>query len=281
MKKTILALSLAALSVPALAQEKKPAPDWVFTGNFGVASDYRFRGISQSNKAPAVQGGFDLAHSSGFYVGNWNSSVSTWASPLGAGVEMDLYGGYKTELAGFALDLGLIQYFYPGAVSGLPGYETKNTLNTREAYFAIGFGPLNFKTSYTMSKNYFGLGKEAADNNGGDYDGLSDTKTVKGTLYYDLTFSKEIAPKLTLKAHAGMLDVKNATRWGIKDYSLGFSYALEDSLSVSVTGYSTSLERNAKDGRYFENIQLDDNDNILKSKKLYGTGFSIAITKTF
>ena len=68
--------------------------DWTITGNAGVFSDYRFRGISQTDKKPAFQGGFDIGHASGFYVGNWNSNIDS-ALYNGASLEMDFYGGYK------------------------------------------------------------------------------------------------------------------------------------------------------------------------------------------
>ena len=57
----------------------KPEPDWTFTGNVGLYSQYVFRGISQTNEKPAVQGGFDLGHKSGFYAGTWASNIS-WIS---------------------------------------------------------------------------------------------------------------------------------------------------------------------------------------------------------
>jgi len=63
-----------------------PEPDWTFTGNVGLYSQYVFRGISQTNEKPALQGGFDLGHKSGFYVGTWASNIS-WISdyvPQGA-----------------------------------------------------------------------------------------------------------------------------------------------------------------------------------------------------
>src|SRR5688500_17951677 len=95
-------LSLAALTVQAQTPAAAPAapepqPDWTFTGNAGIFSDYRFRGISQTNRKPAFQGGFDVAHASGFYAGNWNSNVDS-AFYNGANLEMDFYGGYKLPL---------------------------------------------------------------------------------------------------------------------------------------------------------------------------------------
>ena len=83
-----------------------------------LATDYRFRGISQTFKNPALQGGLDYAHASGFYIGNWNSSVSGLTYPNGAGLEMDLYGGYKKTIGDFGFDVGLLQYYYPGPDHG-------------------------------------------------------------------------------------------------------------------------------------------------------------------
>ena len=85
-KKTLLAASLAALSMAAVAQvtgdaaqDSADAPastDWALTGNVNLASSYRFRGIDQTFNQPAIQGGFDLTMPYGFYVGNWNSNVN-------------------------------------------------------------------------------------------------------------------------------------------------------------------------------------------------------------
>jgi uncharacterized protein (TIGR02001 family) len=80
-KKTTLALAIAALAGGALAQSAPapaPAPSPI-TANVTVVNDYRYRGMTQSNYKPAIQGGFDYAHESGFYIGNWNSTIS-WIS---------------------------------------------------------------------------------------------------------------------------------------------------------------------------------------------------------
>ena len=112
MKKSLLALAVLAALTPlhsnaqtAAAPAAEPASP--LTGNLAIVSDYRFRGISQSYRLPAVQGGIDYAHSSGFYLGNWNSSVSGNQYPNGASLEMDFYGGFKIPLAdAITLDLG-------------------------------------------------------------------------------------------------------------------------------------------------------------------------------
>jgi uncharacterized protein (TIGR02001 family) len=269
MKKTILALSLAALSVPALAQGKKPEPEYTISGNFGLTSDYRFRGISQSNGKPAIQGGIDFAHKSGFYLGNWNSSISEWAAGGSSGIEMDFYGGYKTDLLGVALDFGAIQYYYPNGNSPLNynyGGTTKNVFDTREAYVGLGYGPFSLKTSYTFSDNYFGLGKT------GD---RTVTTDAKGTLYYDLSFVYEVATKTNIKAHVGMLDIASPVAGGTKsitDSSIGITYDL-DGWVFGVTAFSTNGLKSAAQSWF---TSTDG-----RNKKLYSNGAAVSLTKTF
>ncbi|MEN9931369.1 MAG: hypothetical protein RL604_1616, partial [Pseudomonadota bacterium] len=155
--KTYLTISAIALAAAAtlssgtvLAQAAAPAaaPDFVVTGNFGITSDYRFRGLQQTDGDPAFQGGFDLAHSSGLYVGTWGSNVSSWAAgpTTSTKLEIDLYGGYKTTVGDIGLDIGAIAYMYPGSSTG--GEGTDWNANTQEAYVGLSYGPATFKTSY-------------------------------------------------------------------------------------------------------------------------------------
>ena len=77
-RQTTLIAALALGSLPVLAQTAAaPASAWTVAGNAGLFSDYTFRGISQTARKPAFQGGIDVAHASGFYVGNWNSNISS------------------------------------------------------------------------------------------------------------------------------------------------------------------------------------------------------------
>ena len=124
---------------PLLAAAQAPAPEHTLTGNMTLTSDYRFRGISQSFRLPAIQGGIDYGHASGFYLGNWNSSVSGNQYPNGASLEMDFYGGYKWEVSpGIVLDFGTIYYYYPGAsYPGLPDSKYDHW----EIYAGVGAGP--------------------------------------------------------------------------------------------------------------------------------------------
>ena len=103
-------IALALGSVSGLAQAQAAAPESSLSFNVGAVSDYRYRGISQSRLKPAVQGGFDYADKSGFYVGAWASSIK-WIKDAGgdASVEVDLYGGYKGALGVVSYDLGFLR----------------------------------------------------------------------------------------------------------------------------------------------------------------------------
>lgn len=87
------------------------------TGNVAITSDYRFRGISQSDRDPALQGGFDWAHESGFYLGTWASSVDFGTADSGASggaIEWDFYGGFSRDInENMSFDVGYMYYYYP------------------------------------------------------------------------------------------------------------------------------------------------------------------------
>lgn len=111
------ALAGAALhSTPAFAQDEADTGGWSVSGNAAVVTDYRFRGVSLSGGDPAIQGGIDLGHESGFYVGTWGSSIDGGAY---GSVELDLYGGWAGEVApGLELDVGILYYMYPNGLAG-------------------------------------------------------------------------------------------------------------------------------------------------------------------
>ena len=116
MRKSILGLSavaLAVLSVPAFAQDE-PAPALTVTGSAAVVSDYRFRGISQTDKRFALQGGLTVTHESGFYVSTWGSSIDDYVA-AGSDQELDLIAGYSRTFGAATVDVGVLYYYYPGS----------------------------------------------------------------------------------------------------------------------------------------------------------------------
>lgn len=153
MKKVLLTILAAAFVAPiAFAQEPdtatSPSPHG-FSANVSVVSDYRFRGFTQNNFRPALQGGFDYSHASGFYIGNWNSNVSSDLFP-GGNLEMDFYAGFSREFGGVGLDAGVLYYNYPGSTSAKGG-----TIYNTELYLGLSYGPFFAKYSHGVS-DFFG-----------------------------------------------------------------------------------------------------------------------------
>ena len=206
-----LGVAIAA-TLPLLASAQ-------LSGNVSLTSNYKFRGQDQDgskSKAvkPALQGGFDYTFGeSGWYVGNWNSSVDWLANNS---LESDLYGGYKFKASDVDFDLGVLTYIYPGNASG----------NTTELYGAATFGPVTAKYSHTVSKDYFGWAGAKAGS------GLKG----RNTGYLNLALAQEVAPSLTLKASVGFTrfagDIKDTGVPNYMDYSLGGAYDLGDGLSL-------------------------------------------------
>jgi uncharacterized protein (TIGR02001 family) len=82
------------------------------SANVAFSTDYMWRGYSQTGQEPALSGGFDYSHSSGFYAGTWASNVDFGDE---ASIEMDLYFGHAGETDnGIGWDVGLLRYLYPG-----------------------------------------------------------------------------------------------------------------------------------------------------------------------
>lgn len=113
MRNLLIFGALAAVTaVPAFAQEV------TVSGNVAMATDYTFRGVSQTDENPAIQGGLDATFGdSGFYLGTWASNINFGTG--GGNLELDVYGGYKFALGPVAMDVGVIGYYYPGASDDL------------------------------------------------------------------------------------------------------------------------------------------------------------------
>lgn len=203
MQKTKLFIAALGVmfSLPALAEDAAvtqhkedihviPASAHTVTSNIGLFSDYLYRGISQTNAKPAIQGGFDYAHSSGLYAGVWGSSIS-WLtdSPAITGatnsqLELDTYFGFKNSFAGdFTYDMGFLRYNYPASYNPIPAGSAK--ADTDEIYGALGYKFVTAKLSYSL----------------GDTFGIAQ---ARGTTYFDLSANYPIADTgFTIGAHVG------------------------------------------------------------------------------
>jgi uncharacterized protein (TIGR02001 family) len=197
MRNTILSLSIAAALASPLTAAAQATPAPAVTGNMTLASDYRFRGISQTFEEPALQGGFDYAHSSGFYVGNWNSSISE-TFYAGAPLEMDFYGGYKRTFGDIGLDVGVIYYYYPGSNAPALGGKIDNT----EVYIGGSWKFLSLKYYHAVSEFFSAPG-------------------TKNSSYIDFAATYDLGNGWGLNGHVGRQKVKNIPLADYTDFKIG------------------------------------------------------------
>lgn len=214
--KTALVAAALTAAPAAYAQDAEETSDITITGNVALTSQYRLRGISQSDEDIALQGGITVAHSSGFYVGTWGSNLAGFGTFGGSNVEIDAIAGYSTTVGGATLDGGLIWYFYPGT----SGHDYG------ELYASVSgpLGPLKAK----LGANY----------------AWKDSTSLGGDnlwVYTDWAFPIEGTP-ITLKAHAGYTtgDAFLAGPDGdYFDYSAGVDLTYKNlTLNVSYVGTS-------------------------------------------
>ncbi|WP_210357098.1 TorF family putative porin [Sphingomonas beigongshangi] len=140
------ALSLFLTAAPVAAQDTAPPRPVTVTGSVALVSDYRFRGVSQSDEEMAIQGGLTIAHESGLYVGTWASNLAGWGTFGGANMELDLIGGFKTPVGnGGTLDIGLTWYMYPGGASKTdfaePYVKLSGTLGPATLLAGVAYAP--------------------------------------------------------------------------------------------------------------------------------------------
>jgi uncharacterized protein (TIGR02001 family) len=225
----------AAIASGAAAQAPAPAatPDYTLTGNFGIYSQYIFRGLTQTDRKPAFQGGFDLATPGGFYAGTWGSNIS-WLHDAGvvdhgASLEWDFYGGYKYAFNDdWGMDVGVLQYWYPGDY-----LEGVTKPNTTELYIAGNWKWASLKYSHAVSNTF----------------GVPDSHN---SWYLDLSANYPITDTLTLNAHVGRQEYRghnngfaNGDTLNYTDWKLGITWAAG---GWNVGAYYT--DTNAKDAGY-------------------------------
>lgn len=212
---TLLAGSALA-ATPAFADEAEAPSEFTITGNVALVTDYRFRGISLSGGDIAVQGGININHASGFYVGTWASSMED--SPAYGHTEVDVFGGWTGAIAdGITADVGLLYYVYPNGKVG--------DANVFEPYASISgtFGPVTAKLGAAYAWEQ--------DSLGGD-DNLY--------VYTDLGAGIPDTP-ISLSAHLGYasgaqspnLLTGKSTKAGF-DYNVGAAYNITPKLSLGV-----------------------------------------------
>lgn len=196
MKYKIACAALALMtSVPAFAQEEPASPVTV-TGSVGLVSDYRFRGVSQSDKGMAIQGGITATHESGVYAGTWGSNLGGWGRFGGSNMELDLFAGYAIPLGSATLDVGLTWYMYPSGA---------DTTDFAEPYVKLSstMGPVKGLLGVAYAPKQEALGKVCSDSACTIFN-----PGAKGDNFYiwgDVSGAVPNTP-VTLKAHVGYSD---------------------------------------------------------------------------
>jgi uncharacterized protein (TIGR02001 family) len=233
----VAAFALAISAVGAAHAQKAPQPDYTFDINVGAVSQYRFRGLEQSSGTPELQAGVDFAHKNGFYAGAWTSAV-TWVREVnGASAgerEIDYFLGFKTSVSNINVDIGAIQYQFPGnnsGVLGTPGNPSGTTTytdaNTTEVYLGLSTGIVSFKVNHATS-NFMG------------------NKSSNGARYYDLSLNIDLGNGLTFVPHVGFQTVPNVTvgsdtnAGNYTDYALTLNKNFGKGWSASVAAVGTN-----------------------------------------
>lgn len=237
MKKTIVALAVALATTAAHAE---------LGGNFSITSDYRFRGISQTQGKAAIQGGIDYTHSSGFYIGNWNSSVSSEIYPQGSGLESDIYAGFTKDIGPVTFDVGVLRYMYPGARTGTDPAR----FDTTEVYLGAGVGPFSAKVSQSL----------------GDYFGIANSKKSN---YYQVGANIPVFQGFAVNAHYGRTDVQNNADADYDDYRVGAT------LTKAGFDWGAHYYGTTKTNAAFRTT------NTVNGEKNYDKGFVFSVTKYF
>jgi hypothetical protein len=196
MKKFIVAAAALLSASPALAQEEAP-DEFKVAGTATIASDYRFRGVSQTNKEMAIQAGVSVTHESGVYAGVWGSNLAGWGTFGGSNTELDIYGGYAVELGGAKLDIGLTWYMYPGG---------SDKTDFAEPYVKVSgtLGPVSVLAGAAYAPEQEALGRwylTGADAVAGVYNDPGD-KEDNLYLWTDASIAVTGTP-ITLKGHLG------------------------------------------------------------------------------
>ncbi len=212
------AFACAAAMAAMFTASAASAQDADVAFNVGVFSDYVFRGFSQTNEDPAIQGGVDLTAGS-FYAGAWASNVDFGDD---TDAEIDIYGGFRTEAAGYALDFGVVGYFYVNA----PGGADYDYVEFKAAA-SRAIGPVTAGAVVYYSPDFFGLDEEATYVEGNLAWAFADKWAASGAVGYQA------------------LDVNDDyTTWNV-----GVTYTLVEGLGLDVRYFDTDVDGPLSDDR--------------------------------
>lgn len=205
------------------------------TGNVSLTSDYVFRGVSQSNQAPALQGGVEKlfessSAGSGAYIGTWGSSISwlsdlsTTPAPLSSSLELDVYGGYRGKFSeAVSYDIGALYYWYPGDFPA--GFNSADTLEVYAGVTIAASEKVSLGAKYSISAT--------------DLFGYADSD---GSGYLDLAANFALADGWTINTHAGRQWIEGNDAFEYTDWKLGVTKAFDNGFSVGLAYTGTDAD---------------------------------------
>jgi uncharacterized protein (TIGR02001 family) len=235
LNKLALALSLTVFALPltAMAQDAAPAAEAAdqanaapeaavvveeaesnLSWNLSVTSNYVFRGATQTNDNPALQGGLDYAFGdSGWYVGTWLSNID-FVSPGTPDIELDGYFGYSVDFSDdWNLDLHAVRYFY---------------LGSSQSYGSIDYNEYFAKVTYAEMINF--TVAYANDYANGGY----------SSMYYNLGGSFDLGHDFSLNASVGHSNFSDDFG-SYDDWNIGVSRQFGP-VDIAINYYDTSTD---------------------------------------
>ena len=200
------------------------------SGTVSITSDYIFRGTSQTNQEPALQGGVEYAAESGAYIGTWGSNVSwlsdlsTPAAPISSSLELDVYGGYRGKFNDtVSYDVGALYYWYPGDFPS--GFNSADTLEVYAGITVAASEKITLGAKYSVAAT--------------DLFGYTDSS---GSGYLDLSANVVVAEGWTLGAHAGKQWIDGNGAFEYADWKLGITKAFSNGFSVGLAYTGTDAD---------------------------------------
>lgn len=276
-----LAALAAMIAIPAQAQDEDEAANddqpITVSGSASIVSDYRFRGVSQSDEEPAVQGGITVAHESGVYVGAWGSNLAGWGTFGGANMELDLFAGIKVPVGGGTLDTGLTWYMYPGGADETDFAELYAKLSGNIGPLGLT-GGVAYAPKQEALGNVFFTGSAAAA-------GLTDDPGDKEDnlyLFADAAYAITDTP-VSLKAHIGYSDgnpglgpngTSVAPTGTYFDWQLGIDVTPIQHLTLSAAYVDTEISR-------AQSAYLLPNFATLGGKPIADAAVVVSVTASF
>jgi uncharacterized protein (TIGR02001 family) len=248
-------VAAGAQAQPAASGEA--APSATVSGNLALTSQYVSRGFRQTWGKPALQGGADYVHPSGFSAGTWLSTVSNRFIENGT-LEWDLYGGYS----GAAGDLGYsaIVYYYK-----YPGAEYRATATTYD------YGELSLGATYKMFYAKYNVTWTS------EFFGITN---ARGTGYLDAGANIDLGSGYTLNLHAGDGRVRGAGNdiWNWRDVKVGVTRAFDGGWNVA-GAYTKANAATAAYDNY--TLGIPNSAGVIETSNPGAGTFVLSLSRTF